>query len=536
MAAAKQNKPIVWVIGGFDPLGASGLMADNRAASILGGHCSAIVTCITAQNSAAFFRMVPTDIELMEAQWQALAAQTIPAVIKIGLIANASQARWLGEKLAEHKQRLLKRHEATFVIYDPVLASSSGHDLVSNETLASIKRFLLPQVDLITPNADEAKILRNQDSKVIFDLAEMGRWLAQQFDLAVLVKGGHLNHLGFALDCYVARPNVIDPREPATSFFMRSSFQKNRNLRGTGCTLASLISAFLAANNTVCDALVYSKAIINQAISRSEPIGNDQGAVTELALPQSSDFLPWILPLDHHITDEPLSEYQSQGSEFTGCGEKLGLYPVVDSISWMRQLLELGVETIQLRIKKPVQTEVESQVVQAIALGHQYQARVFINDYWQLAIKHQAYGVHLGQEDLQTADLEQIRQAGLRLGISTHGIYEAQLAAQLSPSYIAIGHIFPTRTKQMASNPQGIKNLKRQVQLFSDQQNLVAIGGINVERVAEVVATGIGSVAVVTAISLSEDVPKTTRWLLSEIGAGYGKSMRARATKDVVHV
>ncbi len=89
---------------------------------------------------------------------------------------------------------------------------------------------------------------------------------------------------------------------------------------------------------------------------------------------------------------------------------RLGLYPVVDSVAWIERLLEAGVRTLQLRIKDRRDSEVEDDVIAAIALGRRYHARLFINDYWQLAIKHQAYGVHLGQEDLETTDLSAIRR------------------------------------------------------------------------------------------------------------------------------
>ncbi|STR42523.1 thiamin-phosphate pyrophosphorylase [Klebsiella michiganensis] len=106
--------------------------------------------------------------------------------------------------------------------------------------------------------------------------------------------------------------------------------------------------------------------------------------------------------------------------DFPSVPFRLGLYPVVDSVTWIERLLAAGVRTLQLRIKDKRDSEVEEHVVAAIALGRKYHARLFINDYWRLAIKHQAYGVHLGQEDLETTDLSAIRNAGLRLGVSTH--------------------------------------------------------------------------------------------------------------------
>lgn len=112
---------------------------------------------------------------------------------------------------------------------------------------------------------------------------------------------------------------------------------------------------------------------------------------------------------------------------------RLGLYPVVDSVAWIEHLLKAGVRTLQLRIKDRRDSEVEDDVIAAIALGRRYHARLFINDYWRLAIKHQAYGVHLGQEDLETTDLSAIRQAGLRLGVSTHDDMEIDVALAARP-------------------------------------------------------------------------------------------------------
>lgn len=198
---------------------------------------------------------------------------------------------------------------------------------------------------------------------------------------------------------------------------------------------------------------------------------------------------------------------------------RLGLYPVVDSVAWIERLLDVGVRTIQLRIKDKRESEVEADVVAAIKLGRRYHARLFINDYWQLAVKHQAYGVHLGQEDLETTDLNAIRAAGLRLGVSTHDDMEIDIALAARPSYIALGHVFPTQTKQMPSAPQGLAQLARHTERLADYPT-VAIGGISLERAPEVLATGVGSIAVVSAITQAQDWKAATAQLLELAGAG----------------
>lgn len=201
---------------------------------------------------------------------------------------------------------------------------------------------------------------------------------------------------------------------------------------------------------------------------------------------------------------------------FPATEQRLGLYPVVDSVEWIERLLKAGVRTIQLRIKDQPEQAIESDIVHAIALGRRYQARLFINDYWQLAIKHLAYGVHLGQEDLDIADLQAISNAQLRLGLSTHDDAEMDRALSYRPSYIALGHIFPTQTKLMPSEPQGLIDLKRQVARIPDYST-VAIGGISIDRVPAVLECGVGSIAVVSAITQAPDWLAATDTLLQLI-------------------
>ncbi|PIJ48632.1 thiamine-phosphate diphosphorylase [Erwinia sp. OLTSP20] len=197
----------------------------------------------------------------------------------------------------------------------------------------------------------------------------------------------------------------------------------------------------------------------------------------------------------------------------------MGLYPVVDSTLWIERLLTHGVRTLQLRIKHLTDDEAEPAIIAAIALGRRFHARVFINDYWQLAIRHQAYGVHLGQADLITADLDAIHSAGLRLGISTHDDKEIDRALAERPSYIALGHVFPTNTKKMTASPQGLAALKRYISRLKGVPT-VAIGGISLARAPAVLATGAGSIAVVSAITQATDWRLASAQLLALAGSG----------------
>ena len=213
-----------------------------------------------------------------------------------------------------------------------------------------------------------------------------------------------------------------------------------------------------------------------------------------------------------------LAEIVPPNAPFALTEFKLGLYVIVDSYEWIERLIHAGVKTLQIRIKDRSPEQAEEEIARCIALAKQHTVRLFVDDFWQLAIKYQAYGVHLGQEDLLTADLNAIQQAGLRLGVSTHNREEIELVLPLRPSYIALGHIFPTQSKIMPSAPQGIANLAAQVKDLGDIPT-VAIGGITASHFADVLATGVGSIAVISAVTQAEDWQSAVKNLLNYFNA-----------------
>ena len=185
----------------------------------------------------------------------------------------------------------------------------------------------------------------------------------------------------------------------------------------------------------------------------------------------------------------------------------LGFYPVVPTAAWVQRLLGWGVRTVQLRIKAADHTveEIAEQVREAVAAGRAVPgAQVFINDHWPLAVAHGAYGVHLGQEDLDSADLIALRAAGLRLGVSTHTPQELARATAVQPSYLAIGPVYPTTLKVMPYEPVGLVRLKAWA-ADAAPYPAVAIGGISLARLPGVLACGVNGVAVVSAVTLAAD-------------------------------
>ena len=197
----------------------------------------------------------------------------------------------------------------------------------------------------------------------------------------------------------------------------------------------------------------------------------------------------------------------------------IGFYPVVPTADWVQRLLSWGVRTVQLRIKAGDHSpaEISAQVKAAVEAGRAVPgAQVFINDHWKLALEYAAqgaYGVHLGQEDLtaaEGADMEALRKAGLRLGLSTHTPAELARAHAVLPSYLAIGPIYPTTLKVMPYEPVGLERLA----LWAAQAALhprlpvVAIGGISLERLPGVLGclnSPWDGAAVVSAVTLAAD-------------------------------
>ncbi|MEY2803382.1 MAG: hypothetical protein RL657_718 [Pseudomonadota bacterium] len=191
---------------------------------------------------------------------------------------------------------------------------------------------------------------------------------------------------------------------------------------------------------------------------------------------------------------------------FAPCPKRLGLYAVLPSADWIARMAQAGVPTLQLRYKSQDRGAIDREVKAAVAAVRGTPSLLFINDHWAPAIEHGAYGVHLGQEDLQWAPIERIRLAGLRLGLSTHGYAEMMRAAAVGPSYLALGAVFPTTLKRMATPPQGLGRLRAYATLMS-RFPLVGIGGIDQSQFAAVQACGVGSVAVVRAI-VAQDQPE----------------------------
>ncbi len=187
-------------------------------------------------------------------------------------------------------------------------------------------------------------------------------------------------------------------------------------------------------------------------------------------------------------------------------------YPIVPDATWVCRLADAGAKLIQLRIKNAPQDVIKAEIAEALETSSASGCQLVVNDYWREAIDAGADFVHLGQQDLAEADVDAIRAAGIRIGISTHSIEELAAALAAEPDYVALGPIFPTTLKAMAWRPQGLARIGEWRAKIDCP--LVAIGGITLDRAPEVLAAGAASAAVVTDIVMSKDPEQRARaWL-----------------------
>ena len=190
-----------------------------------------------------------------------------------------------------------------------------------------------------------------------------------------------------------------------------------------------------------------------------------------------------------------------------------GFYLIVDSAQWLERLLPLGVKTVQLRVKDKSHAELTHEIIRSRTLCAQHGATLIVNDYWQIALDEGCDFVHLGQEDMDSADFKALQAGGVRVGLSTHTPEELDRALAFQPDYIALGPIYPTVLKQMPFPPQGLERIGQWKRMIGDIP-LVAIGGLTPERAKLVLDAGADSACVVTDILLNADPEaRTLEWV-----------------------
>lgn len=391
---------------------------------------------------------------------------TQPDAIKIGGATSADEAALL--------TRFLQQYSGFLVVDCPL-------------PIHSIQE-IAPKIDLWILNVHEAELILND---TINSQSACEKAAAQLIALgvnSVLIKAEQQHEPLWIHDYW---SNGVH------SFWLTQRRYTEANYSEAGSTFSAAITSALVLGYAIEDALIIAKMYVNQAI-RLAKAGLYYGGFPEAELD-----LPYVTSAPIYSNPKPFKP-----------SPYLGLYPVVDSADWVETLLKTGVKTIQLRIKERT-NRLEEEMKRSIALAREYQAILFINDHWDLALKLDAQAIHLGQDDLESADLEAIQAKGLLLGVSTYCYYEVARAHAINPSYIAIGPVYPTQSKALDYAAQGIENLHRWKRTLN--YPLVAIGGINHERIVDVAATGMSGIALISAITQAADPQIATKRLLELI-------------------
>jgi hydroxymethylpyrimidine kinase / phosphomethylpyrimidine kinase / thiamine-phosphate diphosphorylase len=469
------DRPIIWSIAGADSGGGAGLTADLRAADAFGVHLCPVVAAITAQNSRAVSRLEPVHPEMLDAQMAALESDMPPRAIKTGLLGS----RELVQVVARWVDRLRERQPVALIV-DPVLAASTGRRFADDETLEAIRTLLLPRADLVTPNRGEAKALAGADG----DAAQLARSLRASGAGAVCITGGDE-------DGALARDWV--DTEHARGWLALPRID-TAHVHGTGCTFASASAAALALGFVQADSLVLAKMATAHALRHGYAAGAGAGPVAARA-GFASD--PGLLPT---LSFDGMPGGWAPPRSIAERG--VGLYAIVDSAARVREVLSAGVRTAQLRIKQADPAALREQIRASVAACRQANARLFVNDHWQLAIELGADGVHLGQEDLAAigpSGRRRVQDERVALGVSSHSLWELARARGLSPDYIACGPVWPTATKAMPWRAQGEDNLSWWCAMAGAP--VVAIGGVlTVDQVRAAARCGAAGVCVVRAL------------------------------------
>ncbi|MDG0863418.1 hypothetical protein EXJ73_13170 [Pelomonas aquatica] len=480
--------PIVWSIAGLDSGGGAGLSADQRAADAIGVHLCPAAAALTAQNSAAVEAVFPVPPAQLDAQLAALAGDLPPAAIKTGLLGGVEQLR----VVVRWVDRLRERAPVALVV-DPVLGATTGASFADEALLRAYREDLLPRATVATPNRREA-------ARLVGDGAPAGQ----------------ARKLGSASACITggdeAGPLALDwLSSPQANGWLALPRRKATNSHGTGCCFATGLAAALARGFVAADAAVLAKMLTTSGLHGAAAPGAGAGPVRPQAgFIRDASLLPAL------FDGEPGGWPGRRG------GGVEGVYGITDSGADAAELFTQGLQTVQLRVKRgdadaDWPARLRAELRPALDAARRHGATLILNDHWREALQAGVDFIHLGQEDLlalsaaERLELAAARANGLRLGLSSHSLWELARAVAWAPDYIACGPVWPTLTKAMPWRPQGLDNLAWWAAMAPAP--VVGIGGVLApDQLTSIAATGASAGCVVRGLKAVGVEPWQQAW------------------------
>lgn len=249
----------VLTIAGSDCSGGAGIQADLKTMISHKVYGMSVITALTAQNTVGVTDVMECSKEFVAKQLDAVFTDIMPDAVKIGMMANSEIIKVISEKLIEYK--------AKNIVVDPVMVSTSGCKLISDDAQNALVKYLFPLGTVITPNIPEAETLSNISIKTEEDMITAGMNIVKDLKGTVLVKGGHLINDATDLLCYSQGHNVK---------FVGKRIENN-NTHGTGCTLSSAIACNLALGNNLEESISLAKDYLSGALNAQMDLGVGSG-------------------------------------------------------------------------------------------------------------------------------------------------------------------------------------------------------------------------------------------------------------------
>ena len=276
--------PKVLTIAGSDSGGGAGLQADLKVITALGAYGMSVITAITAQNTLGVTRIQDVDLDIVDAQMDAIFLDIGVDIVKIGMLASPEIVRTVAKSLRHHG---IKR-----IVLDPVLRATSGASLGGDDTAQAMITELFPMATLITPNMDEASLLLGRDITGPDDFKIAAHELLEMGPQAVLIKGGHLDATHTQITDFLMWKTIDDGLEVTQSKEFKHYRVNTSNTHGTGCSLASAIATYLADSHDLSHAVGKAIAYVEAGLEagRFLSIGEGPGPLWHM-----HDFYPTAL-------------------------------------------------------------------------------------------------------------------------------------------------------------------------------------------------------------------------------------------------